>query len=279
MGRIILLGIVQGVTEFLPVSSSGHLVLLQRLFGIDMPGVALEVALHIGTLLAVLAVYTPDLVKVIAAVLRRSASLVSRRLTWSQALEDSKFSLGIAVLAGTALTGVVALVLRETIVPLYESVLSLAFAWTLTGLLLWFARPAGPVERERPAGLLAGLSVGLAQALATVPGISRSGATISCGLLVGLSRRDAARLSFLLSVPAIVGAAILSSADLELALNSGALHGAGAALLVGAASAAVTGFFALRFLLNQLRGGRLHVFAYYCWSLAGLSLLLSWWGV
>ena len=259
-----ILGVVQGATEFLPISSSGHLVLFQNLMGFHEPELLLDTSLHIGTLLAVVIYFRRDLARLVGEFRdlaapgpeTRNASALRERLggallTW--------------VIVGNVPTALIGVGFREPLEGLFGSVPLVGGMLLVTGLLLILTRVAP--GKARNLGLLAALAVGTAQGLAIVPGISRSGATIACGLLIGLDRDLAARYSFLLSVPAIVGA-------LALQLVSGEVSGPGIpVLLAGGVTAAVVGLLALKLLMGMVRSGRLSWFAPYCWAL-GLAVIL-----
>ncbi len=243
------LAAVQGLTEFLPVSSSGHLVILQGVMHVPRQGIAFEVVVHLGTLVAVLAVYGRDLLCLLSGALRREAS--SLRM------------LGLLAL-GSLPAGAAGILLGDRVRALFDSPLTASVMLLVTGGLL-FATRWVRFSPRRP-GVVSALVVGAAQAAALMPGISRSGSTIAAGLLRGLKREEAARFSFLLSVPAILGAGIL-----ELRKMDGA--GVGLHLAVGFVVSAVTGYSALRLLLRFVRRGRLHLFSWYCWA-AGIAGIL-----
>ncbi|QIA26990.1 undecaprenyl-diphosphate phosphatase [Thermaerobacter sp. PB12/4term] len=273
----VLLGVVQGLTEFLPVSSSGHLAVAEDLLGLQLPGLAFEVVVHLGTLAAVLVVYGADLWAALAGFLRTGGGLAGGRrpgsAQWWQGL-DPGTRLGWLVIAGTIPAAVAGLAFEGLIEAAFESPVVVAAFWIFTGALLWWAgrRPPGGRPLAR-ATLADAVVVGLFQALALFPGVSRSGSTLVGGLVRGLEREEAARLSFLLSVPAILGAAILQLPDL-VATGGGA---GWAPLLAGAVAAGVTGYMAIRWLLRWLIAGRLPWFAYYLWAVAILLLFYSGW--
>ncbi|HEY8552501.1 MAG TPA: undecaprenyl-diphosphate phosphatase [Thermaerobacter sp.] len=277
LGKAIVLGVVQGLTEFLPVSSSGHLAVAEDLLGVRLPGLTFEVFVHLGTLAAVLAVYGTDLWAAAAGFLRTGGGILARHRgdaggAW--AAMDPATRLGWLVIIGTLPAAVAGVALEDAIAAAFESPTTVAVCWIATGCLLWWAArrsPAGrTLERATPVDALV---VGLFQALALLPGISRSGSTLVGGLLRGLEREEAARLSFLLSVPAIAGAAALQLPQ-AVAVGTG---GGWAALAAGAVTAAVTGYAAIRWLLRWLVAGRLAWFAYYLWSVAILLLLYQGW--
>ncbi|HEY8487775.1 MAG TPA: undecaprenyl-diphosphate phosphatase [Thermaerobacter sp.] len=275
--KAVVLGVVQGLTEFLPVSSSGHLAVAEDLLGVQLPGLAFEVMVHLGTLVAVLVVYGADLWQAAAGFLRTGGGLAAGRRGSGPAGWfgfDAGTRLGWLVILGTIPAAVAGLALEDLIEAAFDSPVLVAVFWLFTGVLLWWAgrRPPGgrPLERATPADALV---VGLFQALALLPGVSRSGSTLVGGLARGLEREEAARLSFLLSVPAILGAAVLQLPDLMAAGQGGAW----APLLAGALAAAVTGYAAIRWLLRWLVAGRLGWFAYYLWTVAILLLFYAGW--
>lgn len=248
-----VLGLVQGLTEFLPISSSAHLAILPRLAGWRDQGLAYDVALHWGTLLAVTAYFRADLAAMAAAAFRRADS-PERRLAW-----------GIAW--ATVPAAAAGLLLEDYVETLFRSPAPIAAALMTFGLLLWGADRWGARRRPLSAmGLRDCLLIGAAQALAIVPGVSRSGVTLTAALALGLTRSDGARFSFLLGVPVILGAGILKARDLSPAQID-------AAFWTGIAVSAVSGLAAIRLLLAWVRGRSLAVFAVYR-LLLGLALLL-----
>ncbi|HEY8393569.1 MAG TPA: undecaprenyl-diphosphate phosphatase [Thermaerobacter sp.] len=267
----VVLGVVQGLTEFLPVSSSGHLVVFQEFLGVHVPGVGFEIVVHLGTLAAVLAVYRRDVAAAVAGGARALAAMLHGRgaEAWR---EDHGARLAVLVIAGTVPAAVAGFAAKDAIESLFESSLTVAVCWLLTGILLWWvSRPEGrgtPLER---ASLADAVTVGLFQAVALLPGISRSGSTIAGARLRGLAPDDAARFSFLLSLPAIIGAAVLVIPDV---LAEGVSGAQWATFLAGGVAAAITGYAAIRWLLRWLATGRLHWFAYYLWAAAAVVLFL-----
>jgi len=251
------LGVIQGLTEFLPVSSSGHLVLAQKLLGLKEPALLFDVSVHVGTLLAVVVYFWPDLWSMVRGLWARDQQgRQGRRLLW-------------LVVAGSVPTALLGLFLKDWFEAMFASTAAVGVALVITGGLLLATRWLPPGDRglERTGAGRAFL-VGLAQGLAITPGISRSGSTISVGLMLGLERRLAAHFSFVLSVPAILGALLLQLLHLDAARQV-----ALAPLLVGAAASALTGYLALRFLLRVVQRGKLHLFAPYC-LLLGIAALL-----
>ncbi|MCS7236466.1 MAG: undecaprenyl-diphosphate phosphatase [Armatimonadota bacterium] len=259
--QLVILGIVQGLTEFLPVSSSAHLVFAEAVLGLQRPGVLLEAVVHLGTVVAVLLVYGRDLWRVLGAWSRRPWDTAgSGRLVWLLAVT-------------TAVTGVGGYVFREPLEASFASVRWTAVQLVATGVILWVAK-----ERStRAAGEMTWQDagwIGLAQAVAIVPGISRSGITIAAGLWRGLGREEAARYSFFASVPAILGAGAYSVAnEWQAAASSGYTLPLVAAAFVAALASGVA---AILWLVGVVRRGRLRAFSYYCWTVGAAVFVLSW---
>ncbi len=251
----LVLGVVQGTTEFLPVSSSGHLVVLEHIWQVpETARLPLTVALHVGTALAVVVFFARRLVEMATGL---AAPDVCRR----RASQRMVSSVAVASIPAAA----VGLGLGDIVDRAFGSPVLIGICLLLTGAMLFGTRfaPAG----KSGLNLRRAVVIGLAQAVATLPGISRSGATIAAGLYCGLDRREAFEFSFLLSVPAVLGAVAL---ELPKLANSGlSLVVAG----IGAATALASGVIALWLLRRAVSGGRLHNFAWYCW-LVGLSVLV-----
>ena len=249
----LLLGLLQGLTEFLPVSSSGHLVLVAAWLGIDEPHLYFDVAVHGATLLAVTVVYRRSLLEMLRATLR----FVSRRgRSASSSQERLALARLVAIVVGSIPTAVIGLLFRRPLEGLFQRADLVGYTFLVTALLLLSTRWASREGREG-VGVREALVIGTVQGLAIVPGISRSGSTIAVALLLGVDREEAARFSFLLSMPAILGAVVLQVKD----GGAGAIPTASLALGFGAAL--VAGIGALLVLLPIVRKGRLHHFAPY----------------
>jgi undecaprenyl-diphosphatase len=251
-----ILGLVQGLTEFLPVSSSGHLVIGTHLLGANAEGNLLfDVLVHFGTLVAVLVVFREKILAIAAALLGRGSA------------RDRKLA-GLIVL-GSIPAAFVGLLLEDLVEHLFGSVQAVAIALLVTGVILRFAREQPAARRE--VGLLPALAIGVGQALAITPGISRSGTTIALALRLGIAQAEAAEFSFLLAIPAIGGAFVLKLSD---AIATGSVDAWGPYVL-GTLLSALSGWAALRWLLALLRGGRFHLFSWYCWAVGGTTLIWS----
>mgnify|MGYP001352865530 CR=1 FL=1 len=264
----VLLGVIQGLTEFLPVSSSGHLVLFSSLLDVREPSVVFEVLVHVGTLAAVLVVFWNEFVQIVQGffhLLRRPTQAAQLYRT------DIGSRLFIWLCAGTLPIVIAALLFKDYVEQLFNSARFVGFALIITGLILFIADRFSGSSRSREQTLLDSLWIGIGQAVAVLPGISRSGTTIAFGLARGLSREQAARFSFLLSIPGILGALVLSIPDLV----GGTVSTSGGVLFAGMLAAAVTGYAAIRLLLQVVRRGRLVWFSYYTWIVGLLVLILS----
>ncbi|MFA4974767.1 MAG: undecaprenyl-diphosphate phosphatase [bacterium] len=266
--KAVLLGVVQGATEFLPVSSSGHLVIAQEILGIEIENgglVAFDVCLHFGTLVAVIAFFWREISEMISSLVRRPSD---DRLRSGMSVREAR-KLAFLIIIGTIPAGVLGILLEDFFDSLFSNPLAAGFMLLVTGAILWGTRfVKGEGAGVAGMGVRHALLVGFAQAIAIIPGISRSGSTIAGGLYTGLSRDLAAKYAFLLSVPAIGGAALLKAKDLA------ALSGENAfATAVGTLAATVVGFACIKWLLGVVRRGHISWFAPYCWA-AGLATLI-----
>ncbi|MBU1276026.1 MAG: undecaprenyl-diphosphatase UppP [Proteobacteria bacterium] len=257
------LGVVQGLTEFLPVSSSGHLVLGQRLLGFTEPALMFDIAVHVGTLVAVVGVFWRDLWSIMRGlfVWRDGEGRQGRRLLW-------------LVIVGSIPTAIMGFLLKDLFESMFSSLLTVGLALLVTGWLLLATAlvrmPGRPLERV---GAGRALLIGLAQGLAITPGISRSGSTIAMALLLGVNRRMAAHYSFVLSIPAILGALVLHVHELG-APSASQL----APMIMGFITAAISGYLALRMLLKIVQAGAFHWFAPYCFAVGLFTLAWNFWG-
>jgi len=247
----IILGIIQGLTEFLPVSSSGHLVLFQKIFGLKQAELFFDVAVHLGTLVAVIAVFRREVNNIISALIRLS-SLAGPKESILQKIEsDPQLKMALLIVIGSIPTAILGFLFAGIAEPLFASEMITGLMLMVTGLLLWLTRrtraSVDPARSDRLTPKNA-LIIGMVQGLAIIPGISRSGSTISIGLLLGIDREMAARYSFLLSIPAIIGAGLLSLKDgisqPDLAIR---------ATLLGSFTAALVGYAALKLLLQLVK--------------------------
>jgi undecaprenyl-diphosphatase len=264
--RAIVLGIVQGLTEFIPVSSSGHLILVPALFKWPDQGLAFDAGLHAGTLAALLLYFYRDWLRMLLAFLRDASR---ERMRIARYSPDARFLLLLA--AGTIPAAVIGLLFDDWIGENVREPWIVALTLAGAGIVMLAAdRTARRNRQLESVNFRDTMIVGAAQAVALIPGVSRSGATISAGLWRGFERADAARFAFLLGTPAFAGAALLKAPDLELGSGSEA-----AELIVGIAASFIVGLAAIRYLLLWLQRGGLMPFVLYRFGVAALTLTIG----
>ncbi len=246
--QAIALALLQGLTEFLPVSSSAHLILLPVLLGWEDQGLAFDVAVHVGTLMAVVAFYRSDLIQIIAA---WSRSVVGKGMT-----DDAR--LAWYVVLGTLPVGLVGIILPDMVETVLRSPLVIAAATIVFALLLWFAEKQAK-EQRTTITLSDAVVIGLFQAVALIPGTSRSGITITAGLMTGLKRKHAARFSFLLSIPVITLAGMLKALELYKAAEPVMWD----LIFIGVSLSAVVAYFSIAWFLKLLDKIGMMPFVYY----------------
>ena len=267
-----LLGLVQGIAEFLPISSSGHLAIAQNLLGMSDAGTVPEffdVLRHLGTLVAVFVAYWADIKDMVLEFFRGAGDLIHH--STPNPVPPAR-RLILLIILGT-LPLFVVLPVKDAVQSLSNSMVFIGAALIVTGVLLFVSdRVKKGRKNERTATWLDVLIVGIGQAIATMPGISRSGMTITTGCFVGFERKFAVRFSFLLSIPAVLGANILSLAD---AAKAGINWAEVPVYLVGVVTAAVVGYLCIRLLRFIADRGKFGAFAYYCWAVGVLTLVLN----
>ena len=252
----ILLGAIQGVTEFLPVSSSGHLVLLQHLLKFEGPDVLFDTFLHVGTLVAVCIVFREDIINILKSLYNRD-------------LRSPSTGLFILIVWGTIPTVFIGFGFRDVFERLFSEVVPAALMLLVTGSLLFAAdRVWAKDSPPKQIGKRDAFLVGIVQGLSVLPGLSRSGATICTGIFLGVERATAARFSFLLSIPAIAGAGMLQLPEVFKLQDNIVLP-----LIVGMIISTLTGYISIRVLMRLVATRRLSFFSYYCWSV-GIGVLL-----
>ncbi len=262
--KAIILGIIQGLTEFLPISSSGHLVLGKELLNIPEQGIAFEIFVHFGTLLAVLTVFRNDILELIKAFF-----LIFKNKDISETYKENiNFRLLVYIIIGTIPAVIIGLAFEDKIEQAFNDPHLVCLMLLVTGLILlftyWKPKQTGSLTIKNT------LIMGVAQAFAIFPGISRSGSTISAGIFFRVSGNEAARFSFLLAVPAIFGATLLKVSELfQTGISSDFLI----QLIVGTIAAYISGYIAIETLLNIVKKGKLYLFAPYCFILGILGLL------
>ena len=269
----IVLGILQGITEFLPVSSSGHLVLMQHFLGIKESQIFFDVMLHFGTLGAVIIVYY----QLLGALVRTGFSTLFQADLYRhpQLTISSTPHLRMLwyLLLGSIPTGLIAMLFKNSLESIFGKPMVVASMLIVTGLILQLSRlEHRRLQAETPLQAWHSPLIGIVQGLAIIPGISRSGSTISISLLLGLSPQAAAQYSFLLSIPAILGAVILKLKDV------GEITTAPTVIVAGTLTSFIVGYIALRFLLAILNRGKFSIFSYYCFALGIIAAMSIWLG-
>ncbi len=272
--QAVVLGIVQGLTEFLPVSSSGHLVLFQRLCGFKEPMLAFDIAVHAGTLLAVLAFFHKDVLEILGDFLASLRRIFPGKHVSRGSIQPPHRGLWGCILMTLIPTGFIAIYFSDYIESTFSNLAFVAGAWLFLGILLILSERF-PKGRRDLSVIHYGDAfwVGLAQGIALLPGISRSGSTILAGMSLGIKKEDAAKFSFLISIPAVAGAILM-----HLKHGIQYFQGNASVTLAGFFSSAITGYIVIRWLMGVIQRGRFSLFGYYCiaislfaWAFLALS--------
>jgi len=250
--KAIILGIVQGITEWLPISSSGHLVIADKLLG-SQANIVFDLVLHLGSLAAVLLFFHKDILSIIKAWLK-----------WQS--KSYEFKMGLYIIAGSVPIAVIGVIFQDIVEKAFSSIFFVGFAFLINGAILFSTKFA---KGKKPLSMKLAVVVGAAQAVALAPGISRSGSTISAGMLAGMDKEKVAKFSFLLGIPAILGAIVFkfwsaAIAPIEIPY-----------ILVGFIAAFITGLLALPVLMSIIKKGRFYRFSWYCFALGILVLFLN----
>lgn len=247
--QAVILGIIQGITEWLPVSSSGHLVIFQHLFGIGEK-IAMGLSLHLGTLAVVVFIFRNEIREIITSLLRKK--------------RDANSRLALYIIIGSIPTALIGFMFRDIIEKSFENLMVVGAALIFTGVILYITKFVR--RHDKKMDWKTSLFVGTMQGISIIPGVSRSGSTISAGLFCGVDRDKAARYSFLLFIPAIIGASILEIGKFRLG-SAEVLP-----IILGTVTAMIVSYFTINLLLGIVRKGRLHWFSWYCWILGILVL-------
>jgi len=247
----IILAIIQGITEWLPVSSSGHLVIYQEVFKTGT-SVFFDLMLHLATLFVIVAVFWKEILNMIKAIIKLDFKSEYGRLVY-------------LIIIGMIPTVIIGLVFRDLLISLYHNLTAVGVALIVNGFFLYYTKN---MKRKGKITIKKSLWIGLAQGFAIIPGISRSGSTISTALYLGIDRKKAAAYSFLLAIPTILGATILEFDAHAADITAGTF-------MISVAVAMLVGYVSLKLLLKLVLRKKLHYFAYYCWVVGGIILLVS----
>ena len=265
-----ILGEVQGISEFLPISSSGHLVLVPALLGIET-GLAFDTILHIGTLVAIFTFFWKDIINLIKGFILSIIDLTEGVDIFKRELHrvpEKRFAWLIIV--GTIPTGIVGILLKDAIETIFRGTLFVGIFLLVTAAVLYYSeRHSSGQITQKDMSFKQALIVGICQGLAVFPGISRSGSTIASGLCLGLNREYAARYSFLLSIPAVIGAGLIQIKDIA------TLDASVSVLLAGFISSVIFGYLSIKLLMKMIKGWSLDIFAYYCTIIGIITIILS----
>ena len=263
MFQAIILGIIQGVTEFLPISSTAHLILAPWIFGWDDPGLAFDVVLHLGTLTGIIAFFRKDFYSMLQGMF--SGITVRKEYAGKEGM------VGWYIIIGTIPAGLAGLFLKDQIETVLRSPRIIAVSLIVFGLILLWAEAVGRKKRRMDhLNIIDAIVIGCAQAVALIPGVSRSGITITAGLFRNLERAAAARFAFLLSTPVIMAGGLLSAVDVY---KEGLPQDMFWPFVAGFAASAVSGFIAIKYLLLFLSKRKVNVFVYYR-IVVGILILL-----
>lgn len=257
--EVLFLGIVQGLTEWLPISSSGHLVIAQQLLGIRVP-LLFDIMLHVGTLFAVFAFFWKDILEIVSSVLKLD-------------FKSDKGRIALFIIVATVPIVLAGPLFYGMILNLFGNLFAVGIALMVTGAILYSTRYS-QAKQGTELDLRNAFLIGLSQALSLVPGISRSGITISLALSKGIDKRQAFTFSFLLAIPAVIGAAVF-----ELYRTTGFDTAINLEMFAGTAAAAIVGYFSLKFLRGLLEKKKLYLFAYYCWVVGAAVSIYAYLGL
>lgn len=271
--QAIIMGIVQGLTEFLPVSSSAHLVLTPELLGAKS-SLAFDTLLHVGTLVAVIGYFWKDITSMIKSFVS-SLLDIPRGKFKEELTEDPYKRLAWLVVVGTIPAGLMGVLFKSEFEALFDSVTMVGFFLLVTGVILWSSEWITKKNSDKKSkdikevSFTNSLVIGVFQGFAIAPGISRSGSTIAAGLFSGLERKLAARYSFLLSIPAILGATLIQVKDIV------TFDANTEVLVLGFLAAVISSYLAVKFMMGYIQKHSLNIFAIYCWIVGALTIILS----
>ena len=251
--QILILAIIQGITEWLPISSSGHLVVVQQHLGLQEIPLIFDVSLHVGTLCVILVAFRKDIAEIVKALYKLD-------------FESAEGKLAMYIVLGSIPTAIIGFLFHDIFKLLFNSTLAVGTALIITGFILYFSKLR---KNGEELSYLDSLLIGIAQGVAIAPGISRSGVTLSMGFLRRIKKEVVFRYSFLLSIPAVIGATVMESKDLMVGEVDMV------ALLFGVLVSMMVGYVSLKLLLKIVLKEKFHLFAYYCWIIGLIIVVFS----
>ncbi len=267
----LILGIIQGLTEFLPVSSSGHLVIFQQFFNVEKDlQMFFDITVHLGTLMAIIICFLPDVKNLTYVFIKKGFKFLS----WKESFKNEfDFKLIVYILISTFITGCLGILFKDHIEIMFDKPKIVGINLIFTGLILYISERISKRSNNKDLTLFTikdAFILGLIQSIALMPGISRSGITIACALVLGFIQKDAAKYSFLLAIPAIAGAFILELKDI---IANGFNNDWIFPLLTGFITSSLAGILAIKLILFVLKERKLFIFSIYCWVLSSLIIL------
>ncbi len=267
--KSIILGLRQGVTEFLPISSSGHLVIFKSFMDMETQGVIWEIALHFSTLVAIIGVFYKDIFLILKNSCLSCKKLFSGESIISIFNNDPHTRIFLLIIIGSIPTAIIGFSFRDSFEALFNKPGIAGYMLIVTGTMLWFTKYAFRTKSSKKGlGIIDALIIGTVQGLAITPGISRSGTTIATATFRGVDRETAGRFSFLLVIPVIMGAMAIMAKETITLKNEEISF-----LIIGSVVAAISGYISLRVLMRIVSNGKLYFFSYYCWPV-GLFVVL-----
>ena len=280
--KAILLGLIQGLTEFLPVSSSGHLSIFQNFFGMEEVSISFDIFLHVGTLIAVFAVYYKDIIRLIADGIGIIVDSISNVITYIKCKKNQEVAqyrkvingpyrkFALLVIVSTIPTGIIGLIGKKLIEGASNTLIVPGICLLVTAVLLFISDNIEDGKKTpKKTTYVNATFIGVCQGIATLPGLSRSGTTITAGLLCGLKREFAVKYSFIMSIPAILGAAATDIPDMAKDMRSGDA----AAFIIGALVAAIVGYVCIKTMLVVVKKKKFKYFSYYCLALGVIAII------
>ncbi len=261
LGEAIILGLIQGLTEFLPVSSSGHLVISQVLLGVQRPGITFEVLVHLGTFFSVICIFKQDLKKILYGFIK----------------DKKERKLLLLLLVSIVPTGLMGVSLESFFESIFQSFTTVGFMLLITGFIIWLISylPAGKKDVQKM-NFLDAILISFAQGIAIIPGISRSGATITAALARNLNMETAIKFSFLMSLPVILGATLL---EINEVISVGFERALILPYFIATATAFFSGVLAIKVFIKLLKARKFYYFSFYCWFLGSLVIYLGFKGI
>lgn len=265
----LLIGLLQGITEFLPISSSGHIVVVQAILGQDLEqGMTMNIVTHFGTLFSIIIYFYKDLKELLFSFFRIVKAPITSFKNWDN---DESLRFNVYVIVSMIPAGVAGFTVRHHLDAAFANPLGVSLMFIFTGLLLFATKFYGMGEKKLT--LKNTFLVGCAQALALIPGVSRSGTTIAMAVFLNINRDDIARFTFIMMLPVVAGATLVEL----LGLTSGAIEpGMYAHMIIGFFAALISGYYALKYLIILFKSKGIHYFAYYCWAIGALGLYYFW---